>query len=414
MRRLTLLFSSVFILTLLLSPTVPAQLLGDADNLVLRLRSVCNGGQGGQLVVAFDIHARTPNGQARFGGYNVVIAYDPSKLILQGIQQRYATQYWPGGPLFRNKVSGQGIGTWFNQHSNNFNAGSALPMTDQYFSVTSDCGGTPLNDGYFELLRYTFNIQPSASGATSIVFFSVDGYRQAGTFQSNYEATATYYSDLSNNSNDSAQNLIGLVVPVELATFEATGMPDRTVEMFWATETETNNYGFEVQRDIGNGFEQIGFVQGQGTTTSRNEYQYQDAGLRTKNVQDGVARYRLKQIDHDGTVSYSQIAAVSLSPLGVSLDAIYPQPAVSGANTTIPYQMAVAGTVNIGVYNTLGERVATLVEGQHRSEGHHNVNWNGAGDNGTALTDGVYFVRFSADLVSGETVSQTRQITFIR
>jgi hypothetical protein len=73
---------------------------------------------------------------------------------------------------------------------------------------------------------------------------------------------------------------------------------------------QTNNKGFEIQKKVeGNDFAAIGFVQGKGTTTQVQSYSFVD-----NNVQAGTYQYRLKQIDLDGSYSYSE-TAVSFSRL---------------------------------------------------------------------------------------------------
>ncbi len=52
----------------------------------------------------------------------------------------------------------------------------------------------------------------------------------------------------------------------------------------------------------------IGFVQGRGTSTEKNAYNYVD-----KNVNTNKYYYRLKQIDLDGSFTYSKTVEVELS-----------------------------------------------------------------------------------------------------
>ena len=76
---------------------------------------------------------------------------------------------------------------------------------------------------------------------------------------------------------------------------------DRSLDwpfLAWETETETNNYGFEIERSLdGADFETIGFMDGYGTTNSPKSYRYTDE----ETVNASKIAYRLKQIDRDGT-----------------------------------------------------------------------------------------------------------------
>jgi hypothetical protein len=75
-------------------------------------------------------------------------------------------------------------------------------------------------------------------------------------------------------------------------------------------------------------------------------------------------------------------------PLSFSLSQSNPNPARN--NTSISYTVPLAGNVTIGVYNSAGMLVKTLVN-EHRAPGFYTVNW----DN-VALSNGVYFYRLTA------------------
>jgi len=95
----------------------------------------------------------------------------------------------------------------------------------------------------------------------------------------------------------------GAVIPVELTSFTAS-VNERDVILNWTTATELNNQGFEIQRNSGNDFQVVGFVNGHGTTTETQEYSFTDA------VTTGSYSYRLKQVDFDGTFEYSDVVKV--------------------------------------------------------------------------------------------------------
>ncbi|MCK5737809.1 fibronectin type III domain-containing protein, partial [bacterium] len=88
--------------------------------------------------------------------------------------------------------------------------------------------------------------------------------------------------------------------PVELTVFSVTAEKN-TVTLSWATASETNNHGFEIERQQGkSAFETawniIGFLPGHGTSTIPRHYIFTDSNLRP-----GSYFYRLKQIDKNGT-----------------------------------------------------------------------------------------------------------------
>jgi len=172
-------------------------------------------------------------------------------------------------------------------------------------------------------------------------------------------------------------------IPVELASFRA-DVQDGSVVLSWTTATETNNKGFDVERNgvslIGN-WEKIGFVSGNGTTTESRSYSYTD-----RNLTEGKYNYRLKQIDFDGSFKYSNVVEVKVNiPLKYSLEQNYPNP--FNPATKIEYSVAEDGIVKLTVYNTLGQKVADLVNNEVKA-GNYEVNFDAS-----KLSSGVYYYK---------------------
>ncbi|NUN08790.1 MAG: choice-of-anchor D domain-containing protein [Ignavibacteriaceae bacterium] len=144
-------------------------------------------------------------------------------------------------------------------------------------------------------------------------------------------------------------------IPVELTAFAAT-VTGNDVTLNWTTATEVNNSGFSIERKELNGqYKSIAFVEGNGNTTELTRYSYTD-----KSVTAGAYIYRLKQMDYDGTFSYSNEVKVDVSvPNDFSLAQNYPNP--FNPSTVIKYAVPVDGMVTLSVYNVLGQKVATLV-----------------------------------------------------
>jgi len=147
-------------------------------------------------------------------------------------------------------------------------------------------------------------------------------------------------------------------VPVELTSFTAISN-NGIVELNWETATEINNQGFEIERRTESSeFRTIGFVEGNGTTTEPRSYNYLD-----KTVEQGINYYRLKQVDFDGTYSYSDEVEVDVTaaPLTFDLAQNYPNP--FNPSTNIKFSVPESGNVKLSVYNLVGEEVAVLVNG---------------------------------------------------
>jgi len=81
-------------------------------------------------------------------------------------------------------------------------------------------------------------------------------------------------------------------------------------------------------------------------------------------------------------------------PTTYGLSQNYPNP--FNPSTNIGFAMPVAGMAKIEVFNILGERIATPLNGAVDA-GLHTVVWDGRNDSGEPVASGVYFYRFSAD-----------------
>jgi len=148
------------------------------------------------------------------------------------------------------------------------------------------------------------------------------------------------------------------IIPVELTSFAASVTNLGQVMLNWETATEINNQGFEIERRTESSeYRTVGFVEGYGTTTEQRSYSYLD-----QTVEQGVNFYRLKQVDFDGTFSYSDEIEVDVTaPLTFNLDQNYPNP--FNPSTNINFSIPESGNVRLAVYNLVGEEVAVLVDG---------------------------------------------------
>lgn len=184
----------------------------------------------------------------------------------------------------------------------------------------------------------------------------------------------------------------GRTVPVELISFTAEVNNDKVL-LRWITATETNNQGFEVQRtevrDQRSDWEKIGFVEGKGTTTEENIYNYED-----NNIETGEYYYRLKQIDYDGSYEYSQEVQVKVDIIyDFNLEQNFPNPFNPG--TIIKFSIPHKAFVSLSIYNSLGEKIKTIIN-EFLEEGDHSVELK-AEDFAPSFSSGVYFYRLQAD-----------------
>ncbi|MET4104978.1 hypothetical protein ABIB60_000306 [Hymenobacter sp. UYP22] len=96
-------------------------------------------------------------------------------------------------------------------------------------------------------------------------------------------------------------------LPVTLTSFGGQAAATYT-DLTWHTAQELNSAAFEVEASQdGRTFRPVGQVAAAGTSSQAHRYTYRHA-----TTQSGIRYYRLRQVDQDGTSSYS--AVLSLSP----------------------------------------------------------------------------------------------------
>lgn len=113
-------------------------------------------------------------------------------------------------------------------------------------------------------------------------------------------------------------------LPVTLTAFTAKAINNTDVELKWATASETNNKGFEVERSIdGVTFKNVGFVKGAEQSKTVKQYRFIDANAFTQNT---TLYYRLKQVDFSGRFTTSDMVQVSINSLLNNNVVVYPNP----------------------------------------------------------------------------------------
>ncbi len=147
-------------------------------------------------------------------------------------------------------------------------------------------------------------------------------------------------------------------LPIELFDFTV-NKDDRKAILKWATASEYNNDYFEIERSVdGIAFESLYKIKGNGTTTTTSYYNYTD-----KRTRGGHNYYRIKQVDHDRSFSYSDIKSVYFGH-GTEIN-VYPNPTMGTVTidngTRVPFLLQ--------VYSADGKLMkklnsATLAEGQ--------------------------------------------------
>ena len=231
------------------------------------------------------------------------------------------------------------------------------------------------------------------------------------------------YNDLGRTPNTTytyrvqAYNLMGVspysnmitattIIPVELTSFTA-NVTDNAISVTWSTATELNNRGFDLERKLDGEWQKVSFIEGKGTTTEKSDYIYSD-NFKYDGF-EGTIQYRLKQIDFDGTSTYSKAiyVEVDFTPKEYTLYQNYPNP--FNPSTTIKFALPFDSNVRITIYNLLGEQVAVLFD-QVKEVGYHNVTWNAS-----SLASGMYIYTIEAKSLDGlKNFNSVKKMTLIK
>jgi hypothetical protein len=188
-------------------------------------------------------------------------------------------------------------------------------------------------------------------------------------------------------------------LPVELTKFDAT-LDGETALLRWATASETNNAGFEVQHQAPEtgSFETLTFVDGHGTTELPKQYAHRIEGLAP-----GPHQFRLRQVDFDGTFEFSPTVEVYVGlPDTYVVDPVYPNP--FNPQATLRFGVQQAQQVTVDLYDITGRQVDVLYQGTLSAGQFETVTLDGSD-----LSSGVYLVR-----VQGETFVETQNVTLMK
>jgi hypothetical protein len=218
---------------------------------------------------------------------------------------------------------------------------------------------------------------------------TVDNLRPIVPEWGNNKTALIWFRGTYNSAQNINAEVVGILidenstVPVELVDFTA-NVISNSVILNWQTKTETNNSGFEIERNDKGLWNKIGFVSGKGTTTYASEYSFID------NAAYGCKlEYRLKQIDFDGSFAYSKIIEVKLNKIiDFEINQNFPNP--FNPTTTISYSIAEESFIQLKIFDVLGKEIKTLVN-EKMPVGKYKIDFN-AGE----LNSGIYFYRIQA------------------
>ncbi len=183
-------------------------------------------------------------------------------------------------------------------------------------------------------------------------------------------------------------------LPVKYLSFNAVAS-DKAINLKWVTVSEINNSHFEVERSFTNAdFTTIAIVLDGFTNADNNKsYQVKDNAEAIQNK--SVVYYRLKQVDLDGKVNYSNVIAVRMeSKTGVVMQ-VSPNPFTK--DLVIRFNSSVAGVADMRLMNVSGQPM--IIKKATVGKGVNNIMVEGL----DRLVSGIYIVQLYVDGVMIET-----------
>lgn len=324
--------------------------------------------------------------QQEVGGTNVVFpignsSYNPAVVsnsgVLDNIMARVEDQVWDHGTTGTPETQDIVNRTW--HVTEQTTGGSSVNLTVQWDIAQELVGFNRAQSGVAHFQGAYWN-HPTVFTAASLVGAS---FTQTRTAITNFSPFAV--EDLKES------------LPIELLFFEAHRLDKSNVQLDWATESETNNEGFEVERmlDTETAFSKIDWVDGFGTTTNVINYSINDL-----NRHRGISYYRLKQLDFDGSFSYSPIRAVEGYKSDGNTVLIYPVPVQDVLNADFSNWTGDETDVVLKVIDVYGR---TLITTKVTIQQNSLVQIQGV----ESLLAGTYFLLIN----SGETTSVVRKFT---
>ena len=186
---------------------------------------------------------------------------------------------------------------------------------------------------------------------------TVEGVNDTGGLQ-DLTVSELYYND-GDQVVDDAELIVNDALPVEFSYVNARSQDCENVDVIWQTQTEINSKGFFIERSVGSvdRFEDMGFVESKGDSNKEQTYTFED------NINDLSGNsnlyYRIKQVDIDGRVSFSEMVVIRLDceDQAVRFN-VRPNPAFNDLYVDVDGSLDVAS--KIVILNSLSQTIATL------------------------------------------------------
>lgn len=184
-----------------------------------------------------------------------------------------------------------------------------------------------------------------------------------------------------------------VTLPVELVSFSA-ALNNKQTDLKWVTATEKNVSHFVVEKSLdGKSYSDAGTVFAYGNTSEKMNYSFTDKNINTS--QAGVVYYRLRSVDIDTKVQYSQVRMIRIGKQTEQNITVltYPNPVINELRVTVPGNWQ-NKKVSYEVLSNNGRLTIRTESGNSSQTEAINV---------SSLSPGVYIVKVSCN---GETATQ--------
>jgi hypothetical protein len=228
---------------------------------------------------------------------------------------------------------------------------SSGPATNGYVQISGVTGVSNLN-GYWKVIQInstTFDLIGSTYTAGAVFSSS-----QVIIDQTKLKLGTSTYLGYSGCTNPCAP------LPIKLVSFNAY-KEDGNVKIVWQTIEEKNNQYYVIEKSTdGINYQTVTTIDGNRNSTRLLTYTEYDF-----TPYAGISYYRLKQIDYDGTYTYSSIAVVNFD--GNTEWTVFPNPSVDGS-FTIRSNFSEDDIMSVTVTDVTGNRVRYYADSDYTQE----------------------------------------------
>jgi hypothetical protein len=245
---------------------------------------------------------------------------------------------------------------------------------------------------------------------------AADNYGCSVSISENYAIVGSYGDDIEVNEDQGSayiyETIGDLSLPVVLSTFTAQYI-ENTPTIHWSTQSETDNMGWLLYRNIENDFSSSevisDMIEGHGTTTQQQNYVYEDR-IQEPEV-SSTFYYWLESIDYSGMIHhYDKVAILTIHDNHGATGNLLPEPERFGllqnepnpvvSSTRIAFNLTETAQVDLAIYNLKGQLVKILYSGNTSK---HTIMWDGKDEHGKELENGVYLYKININGSTAET-----------